>query len=54
MMAKSESYIAKLMESIAVIKVAIGVKRVELMNLHQEHDEPVNCRWFTHTEDQKY
>ena len=39
-MAKSESYVAKLMESIAVIKVAIGVKRAELMNLHQDHDEP--------------
>ena len=40
MMAKSESYITKLMESIAVIKVAIGVKRAVLMKLHQDHDEP--------------
>ena len=40
LMAKSESYVAKLMESIAVIKVAIGVRRAELMNLHQDHDEP--------------
>ena len=40
LMAKSESYFAKLMESIAVIKIAIGVRRAELMNLHQDHDEP--------------
>ena len=40
LMAKSESYFAKLMESIAVIKDAIGVKRAELMNLYQDHDEP--------------
>ena len=39
LMAKSESYIAKLMESIVVIKVAIGVKKAELMSLHQVHDE---------------
>ena len=38
-MAKSNSYVAKLMESIAVIKVAIGVKRAKLMSLHQDHDE---------------
>ena len=44
LMAKSKSYVAKLMELIAIIKVAIGVKRAELMNKHQEHDEPVNCR----------
>ena len=40
LMAKSEEYVAKLMESVAVIKVAIGVKRAELMSLHQDHDEP--------------
>ena len=40
LMAKSKSYVAKLMESIAVIKVAVGVRRAELMNLHQDHDEP--------------
>ena len=34
LMAKSEEYVAKLMESVAVIKVAIGVKRAELMTLH--------------------
>ena len=39
LMAKSKSYVAKLMESIPVIKVAIGVKRAELMSLHQDHDE---------------
>ena len=31
---------AKLIVSIAVIKVAIGVKRAELMSLHQDHDKP--------------
>ena len=40
LMSESESYVAKLIESIAVIKVAIGVRRAELMNLHQYHDEP--------------
>ena len=40
LMAKSDKYVAKLMESVAVIKVAIGVKTAELMSLHQEHDEP--------------
>ena len=39
-MAKSESYIAKLIESIVVIKVAIWVKRAELKNLHQDQDKP--------------
>ena len=39
-MAKLECYVAKLMESIAVIKVSIGVKRTELMSLHQNHNEP--------------
>ena len=35
-----ESYVSKLMVSIAVIKVAIiGVKKAELMSLHQDHDE---------------
>ena len=28
-MAKSEKYVAKLMESVAVIKVAVGVKRAD-------------------------
>ena len=40
LMTKSEEYIAKLMESVAVIKVAVGVKREELVSLHQEHNEP--------------
>ena len=40
LMAKSESYVAKLMELIAVIEVAVGLRRAELMNLHQDHDEP--------------
>ena len=39
-MAKSEEYVAKLMESVAVIKVAVGVKRAELVRLHKDHDEP--------------
>ena len=39
-MAKSESYFAKLMELIAVIEVAVGLRRAELMNLHQDHNEP--------------
>ena len=38
-MARSEKYIAKLMESVAVIKVVVGVKKAELMSLHQDHDE---------------
>ena len=44
LMAKSKSYVAKLMALIVIIKVAIGLKRAEFMNQHQEHDEPVNCR----------
>ena len=40
LMAKLEDYVAKLMELIAVIKVAVGVKRAELVSLHQDHDEP--------------
>ena len=28
------------MDSVGVIKVAIGVKRAELMSLHQDHDGP--------------
>ena len=28
------------MEPVAVIKVADGVKRAELVSLHQDHDEP--------------
>ena len=35
--AKSEDDVAKLMESVAVIKAAVGVKRAELMGLHQDH-----------------
>ena len=38
--AKSEEYVAKLMESVAAIKVAVGVKRAGLVSLHQDHDEP--------------
>ena len=34
-MSKSENYVAKLMESVGVIKVAFGVKRAELMGLRQ-------------------
>ena len=40
LLTKTENYVAKLMESIAVIKVAIGVKRAELMGMCQGHDEP--------------
>ena len=38
LIAKSKDYVAKLMESVAVIKVAVEVKRTELMSLHQEHN----------------
>ena len=38
LMTKSEEYIAKLMESVAVIKVAVGVKRAKMLRLHQDHD----------------
>ena len=38
-MANLESYVAKLMESIAVIKVCVCVKRAEIMSLHQDHNE---------------
>ena len=37
---KLEEYGAKLMESIAVIKVATQVKSTELISLHKDHDEP--------------
>ena len=40
LMAKSEEYVAKLMESVAVIKVAVGVERAELVSLHQDQNEP--------------
>ena len=40
LMAKSKEYVAKLMELVAVVKVAVGVKRAELLSLHQVHDEP--------------
>ena len=39
-MAKSEEYVTKLMEEVAVIKVAVGVKRAELISLNQDQDEP--------------
>ena len=39
-MAKLESYVAKLMESVAVLKVTIGGKQAELMNLLQDRNEP--------------
>ena len=39
-MAKSEEYVAKLIKSVAVIKVEVVVKRIEMMCLHQDHDEP--------------
>ena len=37
---KSERLVLKIMESIAVIKVSIGVARTELMRLTQDNDEP--------------
>ena len=37
-MAKSEEYVVKLIESVAVIKVSVGVKRAELVISHQDHD----------------
>ena len=40
LMAWSEEYVAKLMDSVAVVKVAVSVKRAELQSLHQVHDEP--------------
>ena len=40
LMAKSKIYVAKLIESVAVIKVAIGFMRAEFMSLHQNHDKP--------------
>ena len=39
LMAKSEKYVAKLMESVAVTKVAVGVKRADLVSLHENQDE---------------
>ena len=39
LMMKTPSEVAKLMESIAVVKVATGVKRAELMSMSQDHDE---------------
>ena len=40
LMAKSEKYVAKLMESVAIIKkVVVGVNRAELVSLHQDYDE---------------
>ena len=39
-MTKSEEYVVKLIESVAVIKVSVGVKRAKLVILHQENDEP--------------
>ena len=40
LMAKSENYVAKFMESLVVIKVAVGVKIAELVSFHLDHDEP--------------
>ena len=40
LMAKSEDYVPKLRESAAGTKVTVGVKRAELMSLHQDHNEP--------------
>ena len=40
LMANLEEYVAKMMESVAVIQVAIGVKKAELMSLHKDHVEP--------------
>lgn len=40
LMAKSEEYVAKSMESVAVIKVAVDVKRAELVSLHLDQDIP--------------
>ena len=40
LIAWSEEYVAKLMDSVAVVKVAVSVKRAELQSLHQDHDEP--------------
>ena len=37
---QSENYDVKLMESVAIIKVAIGVKRAEITGLYHDHDEP--------------
>ena len=39
-MTKSEEYEAKLMESVAVIKVAVGVEKAQPVSLHQDHNEP--------------
>ena len=38
---KFENYV---MKSVAVIKVSIGVKRVELIGLHQDHGERLRTR----------
>ena len=40
MLAKDPKLMAKLMESVAVIKVAVSCKKTELMSLHKDHDEP--------------
>ena len=38
-MSKFESVVAKLMESVPVIKISIAVERAELIGLHQDHYE---------------
>ena len=37
----SEECLGKLMKSLAVMKVATGVQRVELMSLHKENEKEV-------------
>ena len=41
LMTKWKEYIAKMMEKVAVIKVAVGIKIAELMSLHQDHNKPI-------------
>ena len=41
LIAKSKDYVTKLMESVAVMKTAVGGKRVKLDSLHQDHDKPL-------------
>ena len=40
LISKSKEYESNLMESVAVIKIAVGVKKAELMSFHRDHDEP--------------
>ena len=46
LMAKSEEYIAKYIQSVAVIKIAVRVKRAELLSFRQDNDEPFRFRTF--------